>query len=466
VSSQRFCIECGEAILPEVKFCTKCGTQTQEISTSVDVETNQTPAPSTSQHEAKRNQDTNVTPVVTETSRETKPSGPTITPKPSPSDGCALRVEDAHKRDIGHGKVRINSRAMRKLGIMAGDFVEIHGKKMTVAVAWPAYAEDQGQEIVRMDGLIRRNAGVALNEYVSAKKAEVKDAQAILFAPTDVRLNVDEEFVSFVKRRFMDMPFVEGDMTLLATFGSAVSIIVTRTSPHGAVKIDETSQVQVLSEPGISSGRIEKQGDQMSRPEQEIMTSKPESGERCSLRVQDARTRDVGHARARIDNLILQKLKITTGDFVDIHGKKMTVAIACSADAEDQDNDIVRIDGLIRRNAGAALNDHVTVKKAAVKDAKTIQLAPTDVRLTLDEEFVSFVKKRFTGTPFIKGDMTMLSIFGQAVPLIVTSTDPQGAVKMNEKTFVAISGEPIPRTSSGRKQRGISHRLSRVFGSK
>lgn len=160
-----------------------------------------------------------------------------------------LRVADARQRDVGHGKVRIDNDTMQKLGITAGDFVEIHGKKMTVAVAWPAYAEDQGEEIVRMDGLIRRNAGVALNEYVALKKADVKEAQAIIFAPTDVRLSVDEEFVSFVKRRFMDMPFVEGDMTLLSIFGSAVPLVVTRTRPHGPVKILETSHVQVLSEP-------------------------------------------------------------------------------------------------------------------------------------------------------------------------------------------------------------------------
>ncbi len=160
-----------------------------------------------------------------------------------------MRVADARQRDVGHGKVRIDNETMQRLGITAGDFVEIHGKKMTVAVAWPAYAEDQGQEIIRMDGLIRRNAGVALNEYVVVRKADVKEAQAIVFAPTDVRLSVDEEFVSFVKRRFMDMPFIEGDMTLLSIFGSAVPLIVTRTRPHGPVKITETSHVQVLSEP-------------------------------------------------------------------------------------------------------------------------------------------------------------------------------------------------------------------------
>src|SRR5260370_9208174 len=98
------------------------------------------------------------------------------------------RVADAKQRDVGHGKVRIDNETMQKLSITAGDFIEVHGKRTTVAIAWPAYAEDQAQEIVRMDVLLRRNAGVALNKYVTIKNAEVKDAQTIVFAPTDVRL--------------------------------------------------------------------------------------------------------------------------------------------------------------------------------------------------------------------------------------------------------------------------------------
>src|SRR6266699_5625109 len=135
------------------------------------------------------------------------------------------RVADAKQRDVGHDKVRVDDETMQKLAITAGDFIEVRGKRTTVAIAWPAYTEDQGQQIARMDGLLRKNAGVALNEYVTLKKAEVKDSQTIVFAPTDVRLSVDDEFVSFVKRRFMDMPFVEGDMTLLNIFGSSVPLI-------------------------------------------------------------------------------------------------------------------------------------------------------------------------------------------------------------------------------------------------
>jgi len=86
-----------------------------------------------------------------------------------------LRVADARQRDIGHGKVRIDNKTVQSLGISAGDF-EVHGKKATVAVAWPAYAEDQGQDIIRMDGIVRRNAGVALNENVTVRPADVKEA--------------------------------------------------------------------------------------------------------------------------------------------------------------------------------------------------------------------------------------------------------------------------------------------------
>ena len=159
------------------------------------------------------------------------------------------RVADAKQRDVGHDKVRVDDETMQKLAITAGDFIEVRGKRTTGAIAWPAYTEDQGQQIARMDGLLRKNAGVALNEYVTLKKAEVKHSQTIVFAPTDVRLSVDDEFVSFVKRRFMDMPFVEGDMTLLNIFGSSVPLLATRARPHGPVKITESTVVQVMSEP-------------------------------------------------------------------------------------------------------------------------------------------------------------------------------------------------------------------------
>lgn len=160
-----------------------------------------------------------------------------------------LKVEEARQRDVGRGKARIGSEPMQALGISAGDVVEIKAKRTTAAVAWPAYPEDQGKGIIRIDGLTRRNAGVAINEYVLIKKAEVKEAQNISLAPIDMRLNVDGDFTNFVKSRLAELPLVEGDTVFLTILGSAIPLAVIRTRPHGIVKIADTTALQVMSEP-------------------------------------------------------------------------------------------------------------------------------------------------------------------------------------------------------------------------
>jgi transitional endoplasmic reticulum ATPase len=161
------------------------------------------------------------------------------------------KVADVSKRDFGHGKIRMDDHAMRKLGIETGDYVEIHAKKMTVAVAWLAYAEDGSRKIARIDEFVRENAGAALNENIRVRRAVVKDAEAIVFAPTDAKLNIDELFLELVKRQFMLMPFVEGDVALLSNFGNTARLKVTKTRPQEAVRIAEATKVRVLSEPPL-----------------------------------------------------------------------------------------------------------------------------------------------------------------------------------------------------------------------
>ena len=160
-----------------------------------------------------------------------------------------MRVAEAKQRDVMRGKVRIDSENMQLLGISAGDVVEVVGKRTTASVAWPAYPEDQNQGIIRMDGLIRKNAGVALNEIVVVRRGDVKSAQSVILAPIDLRLNVDEDFNNFVKSRIMEMSFVEGDTASITILGSAIPFIVSKTKPHGIVKIMSETSLQVLSEP-------------------------------------------------------------------------------------------------------------------------------------------------------------------------------------------------------------------------
>lgn len=160
-----------------------------------------------------------------------------------------LRVGDARQRDVGRGIARLDQRTMQKLGISAGDVIEMVGKRTTSAIAWPAYSEDQNREMIRIDGFTRKNAGVAINEYVVARPAEVKNALNITFAPVDMRLNVDEDFTNFVKNRLMERTLMEGDTTLVMMLGHAIPFTVTKTRPHGIVKVTAETKLTILNEP-------------------------------------------------------------------------------------------------------------------------------------------------------------------------------------------------------------------------
>jgi len=160
-----------------------------------------------------------------------------------------LRVGDARQRDVGRGIARIDQRTMQKLGISAGDVVEIVNKRTTSAIAWPAYSEDQNRDIIRIDGFTRKNAGAAINEYVVIKPAKVKTALGITLAPVDMRLNVDEDFTNFVRNRLMERTLVEGDTTLVMMLGHAIPFTVTKTRPHGIIKVTAETRLTILNEP-------------------------------------------------------------------------------------------------------------------------------------------------------------------------------------------------------------------------
>jgi transitional endoplasmic reticulum ATPase len=160
-----------------------------------------------------------------------------------------LRVGDARQRDVGRGIARIDQRTMQKLGISAGDVIEIVNKRTTSAIAWPAYSEDQNRDIIRIDGFTRKNAGAAINEYVVIKPAKVKTALAITLAPVDMRLNVDEDFTNFVRNRLMERTLVEGDTTLVMMLGHAIPFTVTKTRPHSIIKVTAETRLTILNEP-------------------------------------------------------------------------------------------------------------------------------------------------------------------------------------------------------------------------
>ena len=161
-----------------------------------------------------------------------------------------LKIAEAkQQRDVGRSIARMDSDTMKTLGVTVGDVVEIIGKKTTPAKAWPAYPEDQGLSLLRIDGFIRKNCNVSINEFVSVKKAEAEYAQSVKLAPVDIRISVDNDFIRFVKDRLIDRPATRGDTLLIMMLGHSVPFMVVNTRPGGIVKISPTSEITILSEP-------------------------------------------------------------------------------------------------------------------------------------------------------------------------------------------------------------------------
>ena len=138
---------------------------------------------------------------------------------------------------------------MKTLGVTVGDVVQIEGKKPTAAKAWPAYPEDQGLGMIRIDGFIRKNCSVSINEFVTVKKADAEYATSVKLAPVDIRISVDNDFIRFVKDRLIDRPATRGDTLLIMMLGHSVPFMVVSTRPGGIVKIAPTTDISIMSEP-------------------------------------------------------------------------------------------------------------------------------------------------------------------------------------------------------------------------
>ena len=185
-----------------------------------------------------------------------------------------LTVAEARRQaDVGRGLVRLDEGVMKKLGIKQGDVVEVVGSKPTGAIALRGYPEDRGLNVVRIDGLIRRNAGTSIGEKVTIRRAEIKEAKSVTVAPTDpqIRFMAPGEII---KRNLLGRPVTKGDLitptppeepvrlgagsTIEELIGEVfgqmampyglgeIRFMVTNTSPSGIVLVTELTDVKIL----------------------------------------------------------------------------------------------------------------------------------------------------------------------------------------------------------------------------
>ncbi len=160
-----------------------------------------------------------------------------------------LKVSEAQQRDVGKCRARLEIETMKTLGLRTGDVLELVGKQMTTAVAWPADQEDHGRSIVRIDGQTRKNAGVSLNEYVTVKRSEAKAARSVTLAPLGGKILADEEFGEFVKNRLKGFPVVEGDDISVTVLGNIIQFRVSRVRPKAVARIERSTRISIVPEP-------------------------------------------------------------------------------------------------------------------------------------------------------------------------------------------------------------------------
>ncbi|MGH9999235.1 MAG: CDC48 family AAA ATPase, partial [Nitrosopumilaceae archaeon] len=163
--------------------------------------------------------------------------------------------------------------------------------------------------------------------------------------------------------------------------------------------------------------------------------------EPLQMRVGEAKQRDVGKRRARIEPEAMEFLHVEPGDMVEILGKRSSCAIVWPTDDDDKEPDVIRIDGQTRKNVGVSVNDLVTVRKIVAKPAKSVVLMPVNGNVTVDKEFTDFVKNRLKGLPLSEGDEISVMILGNSMDFKIHKISPKSVVKIERGTTLTILTE-------------------------
>ncbi len=179
-------------------------------------------------------------------------------------------AENSHQPDVGRGLARIPDHVAEKLGVSPGDVLEIRGTRMTGVITMRGFPEDRGLDIIRIDGIIRHNAGTSIGEKVSVRKAEVKEAKRVTLAPASqgIRISVPGEVM---KRNLLGRPLTKGDLITTASLRRGLGgpfidqflgsffeetplglgemrFVVVSTSPSGVVLVVDQTEIEVLPE--------------------------------------------------------------------------------------------------------------------------------------------------------------------------------------------------------------------------
>ena len=128
-----------------------------------------------------------------------------------------LKVIEALQEDAYKGIARMDTATMRALNVKPGDVIVIAGSRETVAIVDRGYPADAGEQVIRVDGIIRKNAKTGIGELVTVSKADIKEAKKVIIAPMQkgVTVQADGNAIQALKNSMLGRAVMTGDMVVM-----------------------------------------------------------------------------------------------------------------------------------------------------------------------------------------------------------------------------------------------------------
>ncbi|MFB6114220.1 MAG: CDC48 family AAA ATPase [Halodesulfurarchaeum sp.] len=169
-----------------------------------------------------------------------------------------LTVKPLKQKDAGRGLAAIDRQAMQELDLENGDYIVIEGSDQGRAVArvWPGYPEDQGQDVIRIDGRLRQEANVKIDDRVTVTKADIKPATSVTIAlPQNLRIRGNVE--PMIRDKLSGRPVTTGQTVpvslgfggLTTVSGQQIPLRVAETDPSGTVVVTDSTEIRISERP-------------------------------------------------------------------------------------------------------------------------------------------------------------------------------------------------------------------------
>jgi len=169
-----------------------------------------------------------------------------------------LRVAEAPQNLVGRGIAVIDPKVIQEQGWQSGDVIEINGKNKAYAKVWPSQTLDYGRGLIRIDGFIRSNAGLGIDERVNVRKVEAKQATSLTLYPTEPLRIVGAE--GYLAQLLEGRVITQGSSITINIMGRRVDLLITKVEPRADVVIvNRGTQIQFTDKaPKQQQGNIPK----------------------------------------------------------------------------------------------------------------------------------------------------------------------------------------------------------------